>query len=1038
MSDSEPLTKPDAVALDMPHADLIDVSEATSSRNPVTSPTRKQGGRSPLSPSRRTPGSRGGSPMPLRDSQGESIGGSVGSLRRGKQTSLSLRSGASSQRSDGTSKKDSKGAVTGTREMLTRSKVSKSRDVIDELAGGIGDRMLNKEGSGIPTARDSDDSDQDMDVFEEAAQMDKKHRVQFAAMDETAAEKQFMKMNQKMKRSEELGVVAADLNTESPTMMRKTGGAIDVPVPKTGSDPESSPGTGRAGKMGTQTDSRGTPMAQNSSMGTRRASVGDTDGPRMLTEADEMEAKAQRNRPLSMGNSRRRRDMDDAALAVESEQMSYINGDAMEELRTARQYRSYEEMNREASPGYYFEQKRKETDNIEEGSVELEYFPEADDAEVPSIVGSDLGLHGTLRRRSLRSKSKRSAKRVRAALAPVPFAEWDPWTQRWLRWTLYTLPLFWVPFAIWEWHFDNKQDGLRWVSWSMALLHFMFAANLASAFVAHIIFAFRIGATRLLIHFWRFLRPYTGYLLWSVVMLVLTPTLFQVNQQGDAGFIIPLLTSLVVTFAVFMGKGVLLAIAAMQFKRTRFYLRTLYESRRSYLILNQLSIPRHKMPPLSEYDDPHKGSDENALFNDVFLQGYQHFDPRLKLPRTLTWLDQLKFEDIIREDWLTERVMTTDQLIQSGKKLAKSIFNNLRNAKAEEIVIDDLLRHIHPDSCREAFGIFDLDKSGGVTYREMRDIVISMKREKRSYNKSLETSEIVIGQMSAFMDSIAVFILIWCWLFIFGVNINEVLVSISAIIVAYAFIFGNTLRRYFESAVFLFFVHPFDVEDRVVIRDTHYFVRNIDFLSTTLRKPNGEIVIASNADLNDLMISNLRRSPDMAESFDLWISAGTPTWKIHALKNAISRYLKAKSTDWYPDNLFTVQDLAHRDNLLAINVWVEGKDNWQEYGRAQLRRTGLFLFMKQVMEDLKVSYMPPMQPIGFDSHYPLVSADGSSPMRSPSRASRRHSRNPSMDTSYLQTNSGSQLARSNSTGDGRMPDTNRRSNATRSGPFGSG
>lgn len=51
------------------------------------------------------------------------------------------------------------------------------------------------------------------------------------------------------------------------------------------------------------------------------------------------------------------------------------------------------------------------------------------------------------------------------------------------------------------------------------------------------------------------------------------------------------------------------------------------------------------------------------------------------------------------------------------------------------------------------------------------------------------------------------------------VNVNRVWLTISSIVLAFAFVFGNSIRNVFESVVFLFVVHPFDVGDALLVVD---------------------------------------------------------------------------------------------------------------------------------------------------------------------------------------------------------------------------
>lgn len=48
-----------------------------------------------------------------------------------------------------------------------------------------------------------------------------------------------------------------------------------------------------------------------------------------------------------------------------------------------------------------------------------------------------------------------------------------------------------------------------------------------------------------------------------------------------------------------------------------------------------------------------------------------------------------------------------------------------------------------------------------------------------------------------------------------GVNTQKLLVAFSSILLPSVFVFGNAARSTFESLIFLFIMHPFDVGDRI-------------------------------------------------------------------------------------------------------------------------------------------------------------------------------------------------------------------------------
>ena len=57
------------------------------------------------------------------------------------------------------------------------------------------------------------------------------------------------------------------------------------------------------------------------------------------------------------------------------------------------------------------------------------------------------------------------------------------------------------------------------------------------------------------------------------------------------------------------------------------------------------------------------------------------------------------------------------------------------------------------------------------------------------------------------------------WLVLLEIASSKILLFVSSQVVLLAFIFGNTVKTVFESIIFLFIVHPYDVGDRCEIDD---------------------------------------------------------------------------------------------------------------------------------------------------------------------------------------------------------------------------
>lgn len=49
------------------------------------------------------------------------------------------------------------------------------------------------------------------------------------------------------------------------------------------------------------------------------------------------------------------------------------------------------------------------------------------------------------------------------------------------------------------------------------------------------------------------------------------------------------------------------------------------------------------------------------------------------------------------------------------------------------------------------------------------------------------------------------------------VDLAKVWVMFSSIVLAFAFMFGNSVKTVYESIIYLFVVHPFDVGDKIIV-----------------------------------------------------------------------------------------------------------------------------------------------------------------------------------------------------------------------------
>ncbi|KAL4250143.1 hypothetical protein ABKN59_006484 [Abortiporus biennis] len=306
--------------------------------------------------------------------------------------------------------------------------------------------------------------------------------------------------------------------------------------------------------------------------------------------------------------------------------------------------------------------------------------------------------------------------------------------------------------------------------------------------------------------------------------------------------------------------------------------------------------------------------------------------------------------------------------IHSPKKFARKLFHALAHDKyggpSDYLVEDDFIPYFPSKAdAIAAFKLFDKDGNKNVTAKEMRNAIRRIYQERKDLTRSLKDVSHVVGILDFVLSSLAIVILIFVCLLIFNKsNTLASLVPLATIILGFSFIFGHSAQMIFESLVFIFSTHVFDVGDLVMIDDSPMFVREFGLFATTFQRVDGQTLIAPNTLLaTSKIVHNFRRSGSMWESTELMISYQTSLSTLSLLNARLKSYADQHSRDWTD---ITIQiDKMEYQNATHLLVLMGHKPNWQDWGGRWERRTKFMKFLKSVLEELDVRYTMPVQPV---------------------------------------------------------------------------
>ncbi|XP_016434541.2 mechanosensitive ion channel protein 10-like [Nicotiana tabacum] len=291
-----------------------------------------------------------------------------------------------------------------------------------------------------------------------------------------------------------------------------------------------------------------------------------------------------------------------------------------------------------------------------------------------------------------------------------------------------------------------------------------------------------------------------------------------------------------------------------------------------------------------------------------------------------------------------------------ARNCAKKIFKNVANPGAKYIEEEDLMRFLNRVEIHTIFPLFEgALETGRITKSAFRNWVVRAYYERKYLAHSLNDTKTAVQQLHKLASGIVGFIILVISLLVMGLLSTQVLALLLSQLVLLGFAFQNTCKTIFESIIFVFVVHPFDIGDRCVIDGVQLIVEEMNILTTVFLRYDNEKIYYPNAVLITKPISNFYRSPEMCDSISFDIDTNTSMDTIIALKKAIQMYIESKPKYWNPKHSVIVKGIENV-HTMGMALCVQHTINHQNYGDRSNRITELILELKKIFESLNIKY----------------------------------------------------------------------------------
>ncbi|CAN0878811.1 Mechanosensitive ion channel protein 8 [Linum grandiflorum] len=233
-------------------------------------------------------------------------------------------------------------------------------------------------------------------------------------------------------------------------------------------------------------------------------------------------------------------------------------------------------------------------------------------------------------------------------------------------------------------------------------------------------------------------------------------------------------------------------------------------------------------------------------------------------------------------------------------------------------------------------------------------------RERRALALTLNDTKTAVNKLHQMVNVIVSVIIVIISLLLLDIAPSRLFVLLGSQIVVVSFIFGNTCKTLFESIIFLFIVHPYDVGDRCEIG------------ADGIQK-----VVYHNNILATKSIGNYYRSPDMGDAIEFLIHVTTPPDKVTIMKQRIISYIEAKKEHWYPSPMVITKDVEGLHSI-RMAVWFRHRINHQDMGEKFTRRATLVEEIIKIFKELDIQYrfypidvnirqVPPLPPLPYSN-----------------------------------------------------------------------
>jgi small-conductance mechanosensitive channel len=210
---------------------------------------------------------------------------------------------------------------------------------------------------------------------------------------------------------------------------------------------------------------------------------------------------------------------------------------------------------------------------------------------------------------------------------------------------------------------------------------------------------------------------------------------------------------------------------------------------------------------------------------------------------------------------------------------------------------------------KELIQVFRPDRDGSLTLLDFARSVDAVYKKLRLLRASIHNSSKIDRALENIINIMFYAVTTVVILAALGFNPLSLFLSLSSIILAFAFMIGSASSKYFDGLLFILVQRPYDIGDRINVSNSEseangsgsqgWIVENISLFTTSfVLAASNERATISNGSLAKSRIINGARSPKARLFFLLKFGVEIPYEKIEIFRSVVDKFVKARPREW--------------------------------------------------------------------------------------------------------------------------------------------